>query len=90
MTHLFLGATVAVGVLIAVNIHRVLIGPTIHDRLIGVNVVGVNAVLLLVLLGVLFGRLDMFIDLALVYALLSFVGLLAVAKYLERSGSSGA
>lgn len=86
MSTLFLAVAIAVSGLIAVNIHRVVVGPTIHDRLVGVNVVGVNAVLLLVLLGVLFDRLDMFVDLAIVYALLSFVGLIAVAKYLEQAG----
>jgi multicomponent Na+:H+ antiporter subunit F len=85
VTDLFLGVAVAIGVLIAANVHRVAVGPTIHDRLVGVNVVGVNAMLLLVLFGVVFDRLDMFIDLAIVYALLSFVSLIAVGKYLERS-----
>lgn len=85
MTGVFLGVTIAVSILIAVNFHRVVVGPTLHDRLIGVNVVGVNAVLLLVLLGVVFKRLDMFIDLAIVYALLSFVGFIAVGKYLEHA-----
>lgn len=89
MSQFFLGFTIAVGVLIAVNVHRVVIGPTIHDRLIGVNVVGVNAVLLLVLLGVVFDRLEMFIDLAIVYALLSFVSFIAMGKYFERSQREG-
>lgn len=85
MSALFLAVTIAIGVLIAINVYRVVIGPTIHDRLLAVNVVGVNAVLLLVLLGEVFDRLSMFVDLALVYALLSFVSFIAVGRFLERS-----
>lgn len=83
MSLFFIAVSVAIGALIAVNVHRVVYGPTVYDRLLALNVVGVNAVLLLALLGVIFDRLETFIDLAIVYALLSFIGLIAVAKYLE-------
>lgn len=83
MSAFLLGVAIFIGLLIAANFHRVAVGPTVYDRLVGVGVVGVNAVLLLVLLGVLFERTDMFIDLAIAYALLNFISLIAVAKYLE-------
>lgn len=83
MNAFLLGVAVFIGGLIAVNFHRVVAGPTVYDRLIGVGVIGVNAVLLLVMLGVLFERPDMFIDLAIVYALLNFISLIAMGKYLE-------
>ena len=81
---MILAVAIALGVLMAVNLFRAVKGPTVFDRLVGVNVVGVNGVLLIVVLGVAFGRLDMFIDMAIVYALLNFVGMIAVAKYLEH------
>ena len=89
MNPLILGVSIALAVLMALNLIRTLKGPTVFDRLVGVNVIGVNAVLLIVLLGVVFDRLDMFIDMALVYALLNFIGLIAVSKYLESKASSG-
>lgn len=85
MSDFVLGVTVIVAILMALNLIRAVKGPTIFDRLVGVNVIGVNGVLLIVLLGVVFNRLDMFIDLAMVYALLNFIGVLGVSKYLENS-----
>ena len=85
MSQLVLGVAIAVAILMAVNLIRTIKGPTIFDRLVGVNVIGVNGVLLIILLGVVFNRLDMFIDMALVYALLNFIGVLAVSKHLESS-----
>lgn len=90
MSQLVLGVAIALSVLMAANLYRALKGPTVFDRLVGVNVIGVNGVLLVVLLGVVFDRLDMFIDMALVYALLNFIGVLAVSKYLEKSNQDEA
>lgn len=88
MSQLILGVSIALAALMALNLFRALKGPTVFDRLVGVNVIGVNGVLLIVLLGVVFDRLDMFIDMALVYALLNFIGVLAFSKHLEKSGQA--
>ena len=61
-------------------------GPTVFDRMVGVNIIGTSTVLLLCLTGYAFGRLDMFIDIAIAYALLNFIGGIAVARYLDSSG----
>lgn len=83
MSGIFLALGVAVAVLIAVNLIRVAAGPTIFDRLVAVNVIGTKSTLLLLVTGFIFGRVELFVDLAIAYALLSFVGVIAAAKYLE-------
>ncbi len=65
-------------------LYRVVIGPTIIDRMIGVNIIGAKTTVLLLIIGALFDRLDMFVDLALTYALLNFIGSLAAARFLQR------
>jgi multicomponent Na+:H+ antiporter subunit F len=83
---LFLAATVALLALVLVYIHRLAVGPTVFDRILGLNGFGTSTTVVLVLVGVVYERLDMFIDVSLAYALLSFVGSLAAARYFERSG----
>ena len=63
--------------------YRLLVGRTAFDRLLAAAAIGTNAVILLVLIGFVFERPDMFVDLALSYALLNFIGTVAVGKYLE-------
>ena len=101
--------------------YRVLRGPTVFDRMLGVSVIGTKTVILICLVGFiydqvqvadpevvpdkrhrgvtityriiegkayvyLFGRLDMFVDIALAYAMLNFIGAVVVAKYLDTTG----
>lgn len=84
---LFLVA-IFLGILIAVSFIRVAVGPSIYDRLLGIGIIGTNAVLLLALIGFIYGRPEGFIDLAITYAILNFIGVVAVAKYLDR-GETG-
>ena len=86
MKLLILCALVLLAVLIGAYLYRVLKGPTIFDRVLGLNGISTKAIILLVLLGSYFERVDMFIDIATGYALLNLVGALAVAKYLEQKG----
>jgi multicomponent Na+:H+ antiporter subunit F len=77
------GMAIFVTLLIGANFYRVMVGPTIFDRLLGVGATGTNAVLLLALLGFIYGRPDGFLDLAITYAILNFIGVVAVARYVE-------
>ena len=77
---------VMLAILLGVYLYRVLRGPTIFDRVLGLNGISTKAIILLIVIGVYFGRVDMFIDIATGYALLNLVGALAVAKYLEQKG----
>ncbi|MBI2466574.1 MAG: pH regulation protein F [Candidatus Rokubacteria bacterium] len=72
--------------LVLVYVYRIAAGPTVFDRVLGVSGFGTNTTLVLVLTGAVYDRLDMFVDISLAYALLSFVGSLAAARYFERSG----
>lgn len=84
---MFTAATLAVLVTMAMALARALLGPTVYDRILAVNMFGTKTVLLIALLGFLDGRPE-FLDIALVYALISFVGTIAVLKFL-RYGDLG-
>lgn len=75
---------VAVAAIIICTVRAVL-GPTAPDRMVALD--GATALLIasLVILG-MFYRVSMLLDIALLYALLSFLGTLAIAKYLEGRG----
>jgi multicomponent Na+:H+ antiporter subunit F len=83
---LFLVAALALLGLVLVYVHRLATGPTVFDRLLGVNGFGTKTCVVLLLTGAVFDRVDMFVDLSLGYALLSFIGSLAASRYFERTG----
>ncbi len=70
--------------IVGLMLQRVIKGPTILDRMNGVGVIGADVILLIVLFGYVDGRPDMYVDIALSYAILGFVGFVVVAKYLGR------
>lgn len=84
MTSFFLGLTVFIAVLFTASLYRILRGPTVYDRALGAGLIGTNAILILVLIGFLYGRVDMFVDLALAYGMLNFIGIVGLAKYFEH------
>ena len=65
-------------------LYRAVFGPTVVDRLIGVNAIGSKTTVLLILIGLIYGRLDMFVDIALAYALLNFLAVLAASRYFQK------
>ena len=71
-----------IGVLItmALALVRAFLGPTVFDRILAVNMFGTKTVLLIAVLGYMAGRPE-FLDLALVYALMNFIAVIAVLKY---------
>ncbi len=83
MTTVLLGTAIFLVLLLSANFVRVAAGPTIFDRLLGVGAIGTNAVLLLAVIGFVYGRPDGFLDLAITYAILNFVGVVAIAKFLD-------
>jgi multicomponent Na+:H+ antiporter subunit F len=84
MDTFLLALTVFIALLFGASLYRVAAGPTIFDRAIGAGLIGTNAVLVLVLIGFLYNRVDMFVDLALAYGMLNFIGVVALAKYFEH------
>ena len=77
---------VALGLLFLMlfSMFRALFGPTVLDRLIGVNAIGSKTVVLLLLIGLLYERVDMFVDIALAYAFLNFVAVIAASRYFNK------
>lgn len=85
---LYLILLIILAAIIVLFLYRVLRGPSVFDRLIGLNGIATKAILFLVLVGAFDLQIDMFLDIALGYGLLNLVGGLAVGKYLERKGLS--
>jgi multicomponent Na+:H+ antiporter subunit F len=77
---MFTGALFAVLTTMVLVLVRATRGPTVYDRILSVNMFGTCTVLLIAVAGFVEGRPD-FLDLALVYALVSFIGVIAVTKY---------
>ena len=85
---LFVPAAALVFVLSAPYVWRAVVGPTVFDRLAGLNAAGTNVGVLLVLIGALYGRLDMFVDIALALFLLNVVATLLLARHLRDRAES--
>ncbi|MEJ2313990.1 MAG: cation:proton antiporter [Nitrospirota bacterium] len=64
------------------TLYRAYVGPTIYDRVLAVNVIGTKTVILIALLGYVYGR-PHFLDIALVYALINFIATMAILRYQE-------
>ncbi len=79
---MFAAAALALSFAMALALARALMGPTIYDRILAVNMFGTKTVLLLAVLGFLMGRPE-FADIALAYALINFIGVLAVMKFFK-------
>jgi multicomponent Na+:H+ antiporter subunit F len=79
---MFLAAIVAVLVAMLLALLRMLLGPTVYDRILALNSFGTKTVLAIAVLGFLSGRPD-FLDIALVYALINFIGTIAILKFFE-------
>ena len=79
---MFNAAAIAILVIMALAICRVLIGPTVYDRIMAVNMFGTKTVLIIAVLAFLTGRMDL-LDIAVVYALINFIGIIAVLRFFE-------
>lgn len=78
-----IAASAAVLVTMAMAVARALLGPTLFDRILAVNMFGTKAVILIALYTHISGRADL-LDIALLYSLLNFVGVVAALRLLER------
>ncbi len=89
METLFLVCSLIFIVLLALCLVRVIGGPTVLDRILGGNVIGTKVTVLLLLIGVLYRQVDMFVDIAIAYALLNFIATLGAAKYFLHRKKAG-
>jgi multicomponent Na+:H+ antiporter subunit F len=65
-------------------LYRAALGPTVPDRMIGVNAIGSKTTVLLIIIGIIYKRVDMFVDIALAYATLNFITVLATSRYFQK------
>ena len=63
---------------------RAIKGPTVIDRLVAINVIGTKSIVLLLFAGILFGQLEMFVDIALGYGLLNYIVSIAASRYYQH------
>jgi len=84
MNDVFLYSSIILCLLMVLSLYRSVFGPTLLDRIMGVNAVGSKTSVLLVLIGLLYDRVDMFVDIALAYALLNFIAVLGTSKYFHK------
>ena len=87
METFFLVSTLILSFLVSLCLYRGVFGPTVLDRIISVSVIGTKTTIILVLIGFIYKRSDMFLDIALVYALLNFIATIAAAKFFRRRKS---
>ena len=84
MSEFFQLIAMALALTMTLSLYRLLRGPTIFDRLTGLGLIGTKTIVLLLVVGFWTNRIEIFVDIALSYGLLSFVGALAVARYFEQ------
>ncbi len=83
MISIFFAVTILLALAMALSLYRAVAGPGVFNRTAAVNIVGTKTISLLVVMGYYFER-PYFFDIALLYAMINFIGTLVFAKYLER------
>ena len=84
MDTVFFYSALFLSLIMVLPLYRAIFGPTILDRLVGVNAIGSKTTALLILIGLIYGRVEMFVDIALAYALLNFLAVLAASRYFQK------
>ena len=84
MDNVFLYSGLFLAFVMLLSLYRALLGPTVMDRIIGVNAIGSKTTALLILIGMIYHRVDMFVDIALAYAMLNFIAVLAASRYFQK------
>ncbi len=84
---MYITVSVVILVAIAIGLVRAFRGPTLYDRVMAVNMIGTLTVLMVAVLGFMTGRPE-FLDIALVYVLISFVSTIAVLRVVNTSNDT--
>jgi len=79
--------SIAILVTMVLALARAALGPSLYDRVLAVNMFGTKTVLLLSVIAFVYGRPD-FLDLALAYALINFIGVLAVLVFFQSRATN--
>ncbi len=83
MNEFFVAIGLGMCILVFLVLYRVIFGPGVFNRIAAISAIGTKTLIILLILGYVYNRVDMFIDISMVYALLNFIGSIAAAKYLE-------
>ena len=75
----FIVTAVAILITLSLAMIRAMLGPTVFDRVLALNMIGTKTVLLICVVGFLTNRTD-FLDLALLYSLMNFIGMVALLR----------
>jgi multicomponent Na+:H+ antiporter subunit F len=86
MTKILTFAVLFMAIIIVGSMYRAIKGPSAADRLVAINVIGTKTIILILMISLLFNE-NYFVDVALVYALFSFVASVVIANYIEELGS---
>jgi multicomponent Na+:H+ antiporter subunit F len=81
---LILAFCIVLGLLMLLSLYRLVVGPTILDRILCGSIIGTKTTVLLLLIGILYDDLGMFVDISIAYALLNFIATLGAAKFFIR------
>jgi multicomponent Na+:H+ antiporter subunit F len=84
MDTVFFYSALYLSLTILLPLYRAIFGPTVLDRMVGANAIGSKTTVMLIFIGLIYGRVDMFVDIALAYALLNFIAVLASARYFQK------
>lgn len=87
MENIFIGAGLALGCFTLVCLYPAIYSPTVLDKIVSVGVIGTKTTIILLLIGFTYQRVDMFVDIALAYALLNFLATLTAAKFFRTRKS---
>jgi multicomponent Na+:H+ antiporter subunit F len=82
MTSVLAAVCIAILVVMGLALARACYAKTVYDRILGINMFGTKTVLFIAAVGFLMGRPD-FLDIAIVYALINFIGMVAVLRFFE-------
>ena len=83
MSTFFLVIGLGLCILVFFVLYRVVFGPGVFNRIAAISAIGTKTLIILLIMGFIYGRVEMFVDISLVYALLNFIGVLAASKFLE-------
>ncbi|UCE72554.1 MAG: hypothetical protein JSV11_10545 [Nitrospiraceae bacterium] len=87
MENYFLYIAIFMCVLVLLALYRGAAGPTVLDRIIAISAIGTKTTVILALMGFIYRRSDMFLDISLAYAILNFIATIAAAKFFRSRKS---
>lgn len=83
MNNIMLVSSIFLGLFSFVSLYRAIVGPTLADRVVAINMISTKVSIIIVLVSVFLEEKN-YVDVALIYAMVSFITTVSVAKYLER------